>query len=135
MLTGYVNPTLRRSAKQQKRSIDVGYRGSVQPLSFGRLAYDKRRIGDLFLRHAKGSGLICDISSRWEDRLGGDDWLEFLRSCRATLGCGSGASVFDLDGSLSARCRDAESDLGPFRLEEDYAAAYLDRLSDSYEAW
>ena len=130
MLTGYVNPPWRRRACEDKRPIEIGYRGSMQPLSFGRLAYDKRRIGELVSGLAGRFGLVCDISSQWQHRLSGEAWIKFLRSCRATLGCESGASVFDLDGTLERRCREAEAVLGPFKEDAGYAEAYLAHLSD-----
>ncbi|MEJ8835231.1 glycosyltransferase [Ramlibacter sp. AN1133] len=111
MLTGYVTPTLRsRDPLAGPRPVDIGYRGSIQPLSFGRLAYEKRRIGeDVAARLAGRRDLVLDISSRWEDRLGGAAWLDFLSSSKATLGAESGASIFDLAGDLDQRCADLEA--------------------------
>ena len=131
MLTGYVTPTLRRAGFGSSiRPIDIGYRGSIQPLSFGWLAYEKRKIGEDVNRLLSERGLSLDISSRWEDRIGGDQWLRFLASCKATLGAESGASIFDLDGDLSARCARAEKHLGPFSDDASYAEAYLADLAD-----
>lgn len=131
MLTGYVTPTLRNiDYSNNYRPIDIGYRGSIQPLSFGRLAYEKRSIGDGVLKHLVNSALNLDISSRWEDRFGGSDWLHFLLSCKATLGLESGASVFDIDGSLESRCSKIEEEIGAFSDTAEYAEAYLKALSD-----
>jgi glycosyltransferase involved in cell wall biosynthesis len=131
MLTGYVTPTLRaQNWRVEGRPIDIGYRGSIQPLSFGRLAYEKRKIGYDVARRLRGRGLRLDVSSRWEDRISGDAWLAFLRSCKATLGVESGASIFDLHNNLEARCRQAERKLGPFSESEEYAEAYLAELAD-----
>ena len=77
------------------RDIDVGYRGSIQPLLFGQLAYEKREIGVRFAYYAMKRGLKCDISSRWEDRLMGDSWLDFLKRCKAVLGAESGSDIVD----------------------------------------
>lgn len=106
MLTGYVTATLRdRGRLAGPRPVDIGYRGSIQPISFGWLAYEKRKIGaDVARRLARRTDVQLDISSRWEDRLGGDAWLRFLSSCKATLGAESGASIFDFEGDLEARC-------------------------------
>lgn len=105
-LTGYVSDELRNLPNElcrlDNRPIDVGYRGSIQPLSIGRLGYEKRQIGTEFLAHAEKSGLKCDISSRWEDRFSGDDWLRFLSECKAVLGVESGASIVDFDGRPEA---------------------------------
>ncbi len=109
MLTGYVTPTHRELRKQWgTRPLDIAYRGSIQPLDFGRLAYEKAKIGDDIRARLAGRGLVLDISSRWEDRIGGSDWFEFLLSSKTTLGAESGASIFDLDGSLMPRITAAE---------------------------
>ncbi len=131
MLTGYVTPSLRSiQAPDSERSIDIGYRGSIQPLSFGRLAYEKRQIGHEVERLLQGEGLRLDISSRWEDRFGGVAWLNFLAKCKATLGVESAASVFDLAGDLAARCEEIERRHGSFREDADYAELYLAELAD-----
>jgi glycosyltransferase involved in cell wall biosynthesis len=131
MLTGYVTPTLRtQDWRTSARPIDIGYRGSIQPLSFGRLAYEKRKIGYDVAKRLQERDLRLDISSRWEDRVGGDAWFAFLRSCKATLGVESGASIFDLEGDLDTRCRQIEEKLGGFRESEEYAEAYLAELKD-----
>lgn len=131
MLTGYVTPTLRAlTIGDGPRKIDIGYRGSIQPLSFGRLAYEKRKIGEDIKRLLGQSGLTLDISSRWEDRIGGKGWFDFLASCKATLGVESGASIFDLNGDIEARCKELERLLGPFREDEEYAESYLNGLAE-----
>jgi len=105
MLTGYVTPTLRNlSYPVEGRSTDIGYRGSVQPLSFGLLAYEKRKIGDKVLRDSSCFNISVDISSEWADRLGSNAWFDFLGNSKATLGAESGASIFDLEGNLKERC-------------------------------
>lgn len=105
-LTGYVSPAMRRLADRRNgdRPIDVGYRGSRQPFSFGRLCYEKWHIGEVFGRICRERGLRHDISSRAEDRYVGHAWYDFLRRCKATLGVESGASIFDFDGSLEKKC-------------------------------
>ena len=110
MLTGYVTPTLRSfSYAVEVRSTDIGYRGSVQPLSFGLLAYEKRKIGDVVLRDSSSYDLSVDISSDWADRLGSNSWFDFLGNTKATLGAESGASIFDLNGDLKERCSALEA--------------------------
>jgi len=105
-LTGYVSSAMRQLARECKgnRPIDIGYRGSFQPFSFGRLCYEKWHIGEVFSRICRENGLRCDISSRAEDRYHGRAWYEFLRRCKATLGVESGASIVDFDGSLEKKC-------------------------------
>lgn len=131
MLTGYVTPTLRAmTAASGPRPIDIGYRGSIQPMHFGRLAYEKRSIGDDVARRLRGSRYRIDISSRWEDRFGGDAWLRFLATCKATLGVESGASIFDLDGSLAQRFEALDARYGARGEDEAAAQAYLAALAD-----
>jgi hypothetical protein len=100
VLTGYVTDDMLElnSAPLARRPIDVGYRGSRQPWYFGRLAYEKREIGERFLTEGARLGLRMDISSRWEDRFFGREWYDFLGCCKATLGVESGASIVDFDG-------------------------------------
>ena len=131
MLAGYVTPQLRQLHCSANRPIDIGYRGSIMPLSFGRLCYEKRKIGDDVNRLlGNRQGLHLNISSKWEDRLGGANWYEFLKKCKAVLGVESGAGVFDLDGSLLAKCIDIEKKIGAFRLDHEYAEAYLKELGE-----
>jgi hypothetical protein len=103
--TGYVSKELRsiEAPPLAGRPIDVGYRGSMQPLNFGTLAYEKREIGDRFGAVCKDKKLICDISSRSEDRFLGNAWLEFLCRIKATLGVESGASIVDFDGEVERK--------------------------------
>jgi glycosyltransferase involved in cell wall biosynthesis len=102
VLTGYIHPRLLDLSHPaySDRLIDIGYRGSIQPLSFGRLAYEKFSIGHSVAEALSDSELCLDISSSWSDRLGPDQWISFLLNCKATLGAESGASIFDLDGTL-----------------------------------
>ena len=104
MLTGYVTPKMRRlNYPVEDRKIDIGYRGSIQPLIFGQLAYEKQKIGHDVRPLASARGLITNITSRWEERKSGDEWYDFLGNCKATLGVESGANLFDLDGDLEER--------------------------------
>lgn len=105
-LTGYVSDKIRDipSLPYEERPIDIAYRGSLQPISFGRLGHEKWQIGAQVLAHPSSRHLSLDISSRWEDRLSGIDWLAFLGRARAVLGVESGSNLFDFDGSVSEEC-------------------------------
>ena len=105
-LTGYVSEFLRSLSRPSydERIIDVCYRGSYQPVSFGRLGFEKWFIGSQFDRHLGTGGLIKDISSRWDDRKNGVDWFSFLSSSKAVLGVESGSNLFDFDGSVQKLC-------------------------------
>lgn len=131
MLTGYVMPSMRAQEPHLvDRPIDIGYRGSIMPLSFGKLCYQKRKIGDEVLRRLSGNDISLDISSRWEDRIGGMAWFEFLSSCKAVLGVESGTGLFDLDGSLEYKCAEIEKNLGLDDGSDCYAEKYLSALKD-----
>src|SRR3546814_15676968 len=69
-LTGYVPPHFRdlRTPPHSERSVDIGYRGSIQPLSTGRLGFDKRNIEAALENALQGSGLTIDVSSRMGNR-------------------------------------------------------------------
>ena len=84
----------------KERPLDISYRGSIQPLSFGRLGFEKRKIGYDVARAAAKYPIAVDISSRKGDRIGGTDWFDFLGRSRAVLGVESGANLFDFTGEV-----------------------------------
>ena len=130
MLTGYITPAMRQKIDfSAHRDIDIGYRGSIMPLSFGQLCYQKRKIGIDVSRLLANSDLKLDISSDWNDRFSGERWKNFLQNCKSVLGVESGTGVFDLDGTLETTCRIIESALGEDDGSEEYANAYLNALS------
>lgn len=107
VLTGYVPQELLSLpvVPYEDRAVDVGYRGRRLPAWLGRLGQEKVVIADRFLADAPAYGLSTDISTREEDRLYGDGWIQFVGGSRATLGVESGASVFDFDGSVEQAIR------------------------------
>jgi glycosyltransferase involved in cell wall biosynthesis len=107
-LTGYVSPYmlgLDRGATSS-RKIEISYRGSIQPLEFGRLGFEKRKISYDVAHAATGfPDLRVDISSRWEDRIAGPAWFDFLGNSKAVLGVESGSNLFDFTGEVATWCR------------------------------
>jgi glycosyltransferase involved in cell wall biosynthesis len=105
-LTGYISPLLQTldMAPGEPRPLDISYRGSIQPLSVGRLGLEKRKIGDDVALACAGRGLSLDISSRWEDRITGRAWFDFLGRSKAVLGVESGSNLFDFTGEVEAWC-------------------------------
>ena len=100
-LTGYVPDEYAEfDIFSRQKDIDVGYRGSLHSLLLGRLSYEKWNIGDRFIPYARKAGLKYDISSKWEDRFMGDDWLNFLKRCKAVLGVESGSDIVDYTGEV-----------------------------------
>jgi hypothetical protein len=128
-LPGYVPDELvgRRVARAAERPIDVGYRGRDVPVWLGRLGREKTEIARAFLEHVAGTGLRCDISSREDHRIYGEEWNRFLASCRTTLGTESGASIVDFDGRLEALGKDyiaRRPDATPEEIERDLTGPY-----------
>jgi glycosyltransferase involved in cell wall biosynthesis len=133
MFTGYITPTLRAlydPSYEASRQTDIAYRGSTQPLNFGMLAYEKRKIGSDVASRLEGANAVLDISSRWEDRIGTGAWFDFLLRAKAVLGAESGASIFDLDGDLDQRCQNLVATLGPESEDPAYCEAFLAGLAD-----
>ena len=108
VLTGYVPERLLGKAMlpYAERPIDVGYRARKVPAWLGELGYEKYEIGRNFRDDAAGDNLTLDISFREEDRLYGDDWIDFVGRCKAMLGVESGASVFDFTGEIQRNVDD-----------------------------
>jgi hypothetical protein len=109
VLTGYLEPaTVQRieqvAANGRERPIDIGYRAKDLPAWLGRHARLKTEVGRAFAEAAPAAGLSCDISTRPEDTLVGDDWMRFLLDCRYTVGVEGGASILDHDGSIRRCC-------------------------------
>jgi hypothetical protein len=108
VLTGYVPERLlsRPVRPYGERPIDVGYRARKVPAWLGELSFGKYEIGRIFRDDAVGDGLVLDISFREEDRLYGDDWIDFICRCKAMLGVETGASVFDFTGDIQRNVED-----------------------------
>lgn len=102
VLTGYVPEALTRRPvpPYSQRPIDIGYRGRKLPMWLGRLGQEKWRIAERVQSDAARYGLVTDISYLEKDRIYGDGWINFICSCKATLGVESGASVFDFTGEI-----------------------------------
>ena len=107
-LTGYVPDSLigRPMRPLRERALDVGSRARDLPFWYGRLSREKAWIGQRFLELAPKYGLRCDIAWQEHDRIYGERWVDFVSSCRATLGCESGASIADFDGSAERAVKD-----------------------------
>lgn len=106
-LAGYVPDNLlgRRVPPIGSRPIEIGYRGRELPFWLGRLAQEKMLIAKGVLARAPQYNLRCDIAWKEEDRIYGPRWIEFLSSCRATLGTESGASLTDFDGQIEQQTK------------------------------
>jgi hypothetical protein len=90
----------------EERPLHVGYRGRTLPYWIGVLGQEKAWIAQGFLERAAPYGLRCDIGWTESDRIYGRSWLEFISSCRVTLGSESGATITDFDGFIERRVKD-----------------------------
>jgi hypothetical protein len=101
-LTGYVSDSLRQPGMRARgsRKWDVGYRGRPPIYYMGLMGQHKIRIAHEMTQLCEREGLSHNISYLEDDRLVGDDWLNFLRSTRVQLGSPSGTSIVDLNGKL-----------------------------------
>jgi hypothetical protein len=109
--TGYVDEAAARELADRivplhERKVDIVYRATRLPYWFGSHGQLKHRIGSLVAEAAASHGLITDISTRAEDTIVGDAWLDFLMSGRAVIGCESGSSVLDRRGEVRAAIQD-----------------------------
>lgn len=103
-LTGYVPKEYRqKNYSLDNRQIDVGYRGIPFLPFLGRLGYEKEHIGDMFSEKIDDDTIILDVSSKYEDRIYGEKWLDFLASCKFQLGVESGTDIVDMDGSVQRK--------------------------------
>lgn len=102
---GYVSEELLAAASRHRhsardRAVDVGYRGRPLPAYMGRGSQEKAEIGARFRELASSTDLSVDIDISEEGRLYGEDWYEFIASCRFVLGVESGVSLFDLEDEV-----------------------------------
>jgi hypothetical protein len=109
VLTGYLDDrTVARIdaivERTAERPIDIGYRAAPPRIWLGRQGTLKTSIAESVRAAAPRHGLGVDISTAVRDQIIGDGWLEFLASCKATIGVEGGASVCDRDGSIKEAC-------------------------------
>lgn len=104
VLTGYLPLHLDynlRALPLPRRPIVIGYRGRPLPYRYGRLSREKLVIGQRMRQECEARGIRHNIEWTEERRIYGEAWIDFIASCRATLGTESGSNVFDYDGSLT----------------------------------
>jgi hypothetical protein len=107
-LTGFIDEQAAsevagRSVPHSVRPFDVVYRAKQLPYWFGSHGQLKHRIAEAVQERAGALGLSTDISTRPDDTVLGDGWLDFLGSGRAVIGAESGSSVLDERGEIQRR--------------------------------
>jgi hypothetical protein len=107
VLTGYVPSYLEtyRPRIPSARNVDIAYRSRSLPYFLGDLGREKTIIAERFQEISQQYGFRADISVSEEDRIYGDEWVNFLRSSRFVLGSPSGASVIDFTGDIGRNCK------------------------------
>jgi hypothetical protein len=110
-LTGYIDEGAAERCRSRlvpadSRLHDVVYRASRLPYRFGRHGQLKHELGNAVAARAAAHGLSCDVSTRTEDTILGERWLDFLMSSRAVIGCEGGSSALDRRGELEAAIAD-----------------------------
>jgi hypothetical protein len=107
VLTGYIDDSAAERMRARlipaaQRPFDVVYRARKLPYWLGSHGQLKHRIGEAVLERADRHDLRCDVSTRLQETVLGDAWLDFLGSGRATVGAESGSSTLDRRGELQA---------------------------------
>jgi hypothetical protein len=130
-LPGYVSEQMvrdgeRLSVPDERRPIDVGYRGRQIPAYSGRGGYEKAVIGQRFAELAADSGLVLDIDVGEENRLYGERWPRFLAACKGVLGVESGVSIFDLDDEVTSEYEEIAAQGREVGLEDLKSAPALE---------
>jgi hypothetical protein len=101
-LPGYVSDRMLEAARKfsvpdEKRGIDIGYRGRNLEYYMGKGAQEKYEIGVEFKEKASGLGLKLDIEAEEAKRIYGKNWYRFVANSRGVLGVEAGVSIFDVE--------------------------------------
>jgi hypothetical protein len=122
-LTGYIDEVAAadlapRITPHSERELDIVYRATKLPYWFGSHGQLKHRIAEIVQRRAGELGFETNISTRWEDTIFGERWLDFVMSGRATIGSESGSSVLDPRGEIQRRIRGLLAEQPDLTFEE-----------------
>ncbi len=102
--TMYINKKLINKFKNKEtnyREIDVSYRASALPESYGSIGQLKRDIGLSASKRLKNiCNLNTDISIDNKKIIAGNKWYEFLENSKSCIVTPSGSSLFDPKGSI-----------------------------------
>jgi hypothetical protein len=100
ILTGYMPMNLNgyNLSEWDKRSTDIGYRARRLPEWYGELGFIKSNISDRLNEVEKNTNLVINASCEEDDRLYGQEWIDFLCDSKVAVGTESGSSTIDMDG-------------------------------------
>ena len=125
----YFQCLLAISKKSQKNIRAVWNKSSIV---LGKFGYDKIKIAKTFIKNLKDDKRHClDIKVGSPYILNGNEWTDFLASCRFVLGVESGGSVLDHDGSIGKAVNAAINADGDISVEELYKR-YVEKEDGSY---
>ena len=107
-IPGFASDTLADRAAtfvkpDEKRTLDIGYRGRTLSLYMGAGALEKAEIAHEVAARADEAGLVVDVAADEKSRIYGDDWFRFLANCRGTLGTEAGVTIFDVEDAAKVR--------------------------------
>jgi hypothetical protein len=137
VFTGYVDEIAagklaRLNPSRRIRPIDVGYRARKNPYWLGKFGMIKWQLTEKFLNAPVQHNLKLDLSNDPRDVFYGDKWYGFLSNCRVVLGCESGASLHDPDGSIMSTV-DRYMDKHPVASFEEVEEACFPMLDGNLE--
>lgn len=120
-LTGFLDKNTYNRIKHKiiplnDRPIDIGYRARKLPAYFGHHGQLKYKLVNVFSKVLRDYDFVFDISSTNKNYVNenpdevklGSDWLEFLMSCKAFIGCEGGSSLLDFNGDIKKRVLEYE---------------------------
>lgn len=115
------------------RTIDVGSRVRHSPPHYGRAGVLKGESAVRFGKAAREAGFVVDISTDPGDVLLGEDWFNFLGSCRFAFATRGGVSVCDPRGTIGRKVAEFSKKRPDATFEEIEAACFpgLDRYDFS----
>jgi len=127
ILTGYmpINLDGYRVKEWDSRSMDISYRARRLPEWYGQLGFRKSDVCDRLREISKKHSIDIDASCEEDDRLYGQEWINFLCDSKVAVGTESGSSTIDMDGRFLEEWQNKTSIGSYFKMEPilaNYAA-------------
>ena len=125
LLTGYIPMNLDRyqPIEWNSRAMDISYRARQLPEWYGPLGFIKSNISDRLNEVKNQVNLTVNASCREDDRLYGQDWIDFLCDSKVAVGTESGSSTLDMDGRYLEDWQ-SKSIIGNYLEIEPISASY-----------
>lgn len=102
LFSGYIpkQKPLENKVKSLNRKYMIGYRGDRPRYEYGKIAFEKYNIGNVFKDYCNKYNISSSIEMDPSKRILGNAWYSFLSNCKGVLAVESGASIVDWDGAL-----------------------------------